>query len=478
MLGPWLPAVHGAPAAPQAPAAASASPARQQLSLQDAIRLGEQRLLSLQSATLTVQESQAALNLSQAAFLPRVDLVGLGTWARIGTNFGFITNVPTVGDLTLNLGANGSAVIQNTFGNLGVALNYGLLDFRRGPLRDAARAGLRGSQALQAEEQRRSRLNVTTAYLNLQLAEALVPVWQSALQFSNALLRDARAIRARGLAARIDTLQAEALVLSDRQGLAEARASQAIAASALARLLDLPRQQEVAAGDPLVPGPRWPLPLAPSIDRALEQRPSLEALEQQRLARQAQVQLARASRLPSVGLLLGAGINGDVISMPVFNGTPAINGKSLPGINSPGSLSGSFSDIGALITVRQPLFDAGSTSASVALAQGQLAQQQVTIQAARQAITQTVEQYWYSHQAAAEQIQAAAGAAKANQEAVRDAQLRYRAGIAPILEVLIAQRDLQAARAAQAAATHRWNLSRAGLEGETGLVVAGGSAAP
>jgi len=313
LLGPWLPAVHGAPAAPQAPAAASASPTRQQLSLQDAIRLGEQRLLSLQSAALTVQESQAALNLSQAAFLPRVDLVGLGTWARIGTNFGFITNVPTVGDLTLDLGANGSAVIQNTFGNLGVAVNYGLLDFRRGPLRDAARAGLRGSQALQAEEQRRSRLNVTTAYLNLQLADALVPVWQSALQFSTELLRDARAIRARGLAARIDTLQAEALVLSDRQGLAEARASQAIAASALARLLDFPRQQELAAGDPLVPGPRWPLPLGPSIDRALEQRPSLEALEQQRLARQAQVQLARASRLPSVGLLLGAGINGDVI---------------------------------------------------------------------------------------------------------------------------------------------------------------------
>jgi len=53
---------------------------------------------------------------------------------------------------------------------------------------------------------------------------------------------------------------------------------------------------------------------------------------------------------------------------------------------------------------------------------------------------------------------------------VRDALLRYRAGIAPITELLLAQRNLQLSRSAQAAAIHRWNLSRAGLELETGLL--------
>jgi len=57
---------------------------------------------------------------------------------------------------------------------------------------------------------------------------------------------------------------------------------------------------------------------------------------------------------------------------------------------------------------------------------------------------------------------------QAGTQAVRDARLRYRAGIAPITEVLIAQRDLQAARSALAVAVHRWNLSRAGLVMETG----------
>jgi outer membrane protein TolC len=51
---------------------------------------------------------------------------------------------------------------------------------------------------------------------------------------------------------------------------------------------------------------------------------------------------------------------------------------------------------------------------------------------------------------------------------VRDALLRYRAGVAPITELLMAQRNLQAARSAEAAAIHRWNISRAGLELETG----------
>jgi hypothetical protein len=58
---------------------------------------------------------------------------------------------------------------------------------------------------------------------------------------------------------------------------------------------------------------------------------------------------------------------------------------------------------------------------------------------------------------------------------VRDAEIRYRAGLAPITEMLVAQRNLQLARSAEATAIYRWNLSRAGLERETGLGDAGPS---
>ena len=62
---------------------------------------------------------------------------------------------------------------------------------------------------------------------------------------------------------------------------------------------------------------------------------------------------------------------------------------------------------------------------------------------------------------------------RAAEQARLDAQLRYRASIAPILEVLITQRDLQAARAGLAVAIQRWNLSRAGLVADTGELAGG-----
>jgi outer membrane protein TolC len=364
-------------------------------------------------------------------------------------------------------------VVRNTFGNLGLTLTYQLVDFRRGPLRDAAKAGLAASQAGELEQQRLSRFAIKAAYLNLQLADALVPVWQRSLAVSTTLQRDVAAIRARGLASRLESFQAEALVQKDRQGLVEAQAQVQIAGSGLARLLDLPEDQQVAASDPLRPGPDWGLDLPSTIRRSLLDRPSLTALEQQRQAQLAQVRVARSALLPSVGVVMGGGINANRIDLPVASGTPTagINGGTnlnLPQQNLNASQSGTFYDWGALLALRQPLFDGGSSRASAALAQRQAEQQQIAIETAQQAIIQSVQTFWYSHQAAAQQITAAEAATTAGERAVRDALLRYRAGIGPILDFLSTQRDLQVAQSSLALAIHRWNLTRAGLEMETG----------
>lgn len=452
-------------AAPQQPLA---------LTLDQAIELGMGRSLALRNSNLLIDESRALQGLARARFLPKLDLVGLGTYGQVGTDIGFISNLPAIGDLNFELGGDGYAVVQNTFVNVGLALTVPLVDFSRGPLQKAARADVAAAEAERTEEQRRTRFAIQTAYFNAQLAEALIPVWESALTVSTRLLSDARAIRREGLAARIDTLQAEALVETDRQGLAEARSQRTIALSALARRLDLAPEQQLIIQDPLRPGPAWPLGLDATLERALEERPALEALEQQRQARLARVQVARAGAMPQLGLLLGGGISGDWLNVPVLNTSPRVNvngtpGPDLPTVNTSGSASGSFYDWGAVLALRQPLFDGGLTREAVALAKRRAQQSEVAIELAEQAITQQVETFYASHQAAGPQMRAAAAAARAGDEAVRDALLRYRAGVAPITELLIAQRNLQAARSAEAAAIHRWNLSRAGLELETGL---------
>ena len=466
-------------AQPEPPsAAARPNPVAEQppltLSLQQAIALGMGRSLALRNSSLVLDESRALQGLARARFMPKLDVVGLGTYGQVGTDVGFISNLPAIGDLNFDLGGDGYAVVQNTFVNVGLALTLPLIDFGRGPLQQAARAGVQAAQAEQSEQQRRTRFAIQSSYFNAQLAEALIPVWESALEVSTRLLSDARAIRREGLAARIDTLQAEALVETDRQGLAEARSQREIALSALARNLNLPAGQAVNVAEPLRPLPAWPLSLNASLAKALAQdRPALEALEQQRRAQQAQVQVARAGALPQVGLLLGGGISGDWLNVPVLNTTPRVGvngnqGPDLPTLSSSGSASGSFYDWGAVISLRQPLFDGGLTRESVALARRRAEQGEVAIELARQTITQQVETFFVNHQSSGPQMRAAAAAAAAGAEAVRDALLRYRAGVAPITELLIAQRNLQAARSAEAAAIHRWNITRVGLELETG----------
>lgn len=444
------------------------------LSRAQALELGLGGSLSLRAQGLTVEENQALVGLARSRFRPKLDLVALGTFAQVKTDVGFISNLPTIGDLNLNLGADSSALINNTFVNLGLILTMPLVDFGRGPLQQAAQADLQAARAAQAEQQRRSRFDILSRYLAAQLSAAQIPVWESSLSVSRRVLSDVNAIRRVGLAPRIDTFQAEALLQNDLQGLAEAQAQHDIALSALARVLNLPAETRVEAGDPLQPDPAWSPSLSDSINQALEQRPALESLIQLQQAQRARVQLARAGRLPSVGLLVGGGVSGNWLDIPNQSATPNISASNganvtLPTFSTSGSASGSFTDWGAAITVRQPLYDGGLTRESIALAQRRAAQTEITVQQAQQAIIQSVETWFATHRAAASQTRAARAAITAGERSVQDALLRYRAGLSPLTELLIAQRNLQVARSAEASAIYRWNLSRAGLELETGL---------
>jgi len=453
--------------------AATPEPTTLLLSREEALSLGLGRSLGLRGSALTVAESSSLLELTRTRFRPKVDLVGFSSFAQVGTNIGFISNLPTIGDLSFDLRGNGSAVINNAFINAGVVLNFPLLDFNRMPLRREAQAGLEAAQADEREEQRRVRFEILSNYLTAQWTAALIPAWELALSASRRLESDATALRRAGLAARIDTLQAHALVQADLQGLAEAQAQHQIALSALARGLNLPAELTITLRDPLQPDPSWDVPLPDSIRMALDQRPALESLQRQRQAQLARLDLARAGQLPSLGLLVGAGLSGDWLDVQGLNGGGRLQagesgGVPLPNLNKGGSASGGFYDWGAALTLRQPLYDGGQTRQSIALAQQRAERADLAIAQAEQLIMQSVETWYSTHQAAGPQANAARAAVAAGEASVRDAEVRYRAGLAPITEILVAQRNLQVARSAEATAMYRWNLSRAGLERETG----------
>ena len=122
-----------------------------------------------------------------------------------------------------------------------------------------------------------------------------------------------------------------------------------------------------------------------------------------------------------------------------------------------------------MLNLRKSLFDGGLSTQSMALARSQAQEQRLLLKQREQTIIQAVETFWHTSRSAGEAMKASLDAEIASEEAVRDAQLRYRAGIAPITELLLVKRDLHAARSAKALAIQKWNFSRAGLELETGL---------
>jgi len=443
------------------------------LSLEQVLARGMPASAELEVSRRAIARDEALVNLAAAARLPQLSAVGLASYTQVGTSVGLITNLPTLGDISLGLQQNGYAVLQNSFANAGLLFELNLLPLRQNAQLAASRAVLDGSRAQRSERQRQTRFELVSAYRQLQLHQALVPVWQEALRASSALERDTEAIERRGLAARIDVLRARALRAQDGQGLAQAEGDLNSSRQQLATLLSLPLEQPPLAADPIRPQPAWTLPLAETLERSLEQRPLLEALQAQQRAQSQQARAARLALLPSLSLVLGGGLSGNNLAVPVLNQGGSLNAGPanlpLPQLRQSAEASGSFYNWGAALLVRQPLYDGDRAGSAARVAERQRDLLEADEDLARRRIREEVSRAWSALAASAAAVTAGQEAVQAGERALRDAQLRYRAMVEPLTEVLLVQRDLQVARASLLTALTRQALDRAVLERETGL---------
>lgn len=454
-------------------ALASTPPRVTPLSLAEVLERGLPASVDLERSRRERERSEAAVRLSCGQLWPRLDLVGSASGTQVGTSIGVITNLPTIGDLSFGLGQNGYAVIQSLFAGGGVVFNANLLPISEGWQVAAARSSSQAADRQLSENERQVRYELESTYRELQLRQALVPVWETALQASTALERDVRAIFAKGLAARIEVQRASALRAGDSQGLVTARAQREATRARLAELLGLPLGEAPEAADPIRDLQRpWPLDLETTLERALADRPLLEALKLQEQASRQRAKAARATLLPSLSLLAGAGINTNTIDVPVLETAGRVRAGpanvNLPSIDTPGNIQGNFYDWGGLLQLRQPLFDGGRARDGAALAEREAAVLAADGDLARRRIRTTVRETWQQLQASPARIAAARETVAAGERALRDAQLRYRAQVEPLTEVLLVQRDLQASQAALLTAQTDQSLGRALLVRETG----------
>ncbi len=423
----------------------------------------------LEKLRAAVDQADADVRVVGSSYLPKVDLLGIAGYTAVGGTLAVVGGLNLFSTYLSNTGSGGFDA-QNLLGNVGLALRYDLVDFGRASRQSAVELLRDSNRAALAEQERQVRFAATAAYRQLQLSEALIPVWEDALAASTRLRENVSRMLARGLVARLDLLRTEAMQANDRQGLVRAQVGRDAAQARLVNLLALTPTDRLRAADPIRAAGPWPYPLERTLALALEERPLLQTLERLQQSQDRQAEAAIATLYPSVQVLAGGGITGGLITGTAgqsgTTGTPL--GAVTLGSSAGGQASGSFYDAGALLLVRQPLYDGGMAASLADGARARSRGLSADLTQARRQITQDVTDNWHQLQAQQASVSAAEAALKANERAYRDAQLRYRANVSDYLELMLARRDLTAAQAGLYEAITTTNLALDNLQRETG----------
>ena len=377
------------------------------ITLAQALELAKRNNRDLQVAILQLERSRSALRLSQAALFPTVNANGSLT----NSGDGLLENDSDNTDL--------ADTSTNTFSG-SVELDY-----------DIYTSGNRQAGIRVAEEQVRVgefnvetqsltiALNVATQYYNLQQADEQVRINRSAVENSQASLRDAQAREAAGVGTRFDVLQAQVNLADAQQQLTNAISNQQIARRQFGTLLSLPQSVDVSAADPVQLAGVWQPTLEQTIIQAFQNRPELQQQLAQRNISEQQRRQALSQLGPQVSL------TGRYNLQDVYNDRiSATDGYSL--------------GVQASLTV----FDGGAARASadqsranIAIAETQFAQQ-------RDLIRFDVEQYYSQLQSNLNNVQTSSVALNQAREALTLARLRFQAGVGTQTDVISAENDL------------------------------------
>lgn len=379
----------------------------QPITLEQALELAKRNSNELQVAILQLESSKAALKEAQAALLPTVSVNGN------------VSNSRSVNS-TLSAKQRGIDAESNTAFDSQAQLRY-----------DLYTSGRRNAAIKEAEEQVRFqeldierqseeiRLNIATDYYSLQRADENVRISRSAVENSQASLRDALALERAGVGTRFDVLRSQVNLANAQQELTNALSQQVIARRRLAVQLNLPQSANISAADPVQLAGLWERSLEDSIVLAYQNRPEL----QQQLARRNISEAQRKQALASLGPQISLVASYDLLD--VFNDDV--------------NVSDGYS-VGVRATLN--LYDGGAARARAAQAKTDIAIQETRFAQQRNEIRFQVEQAYSTQLANLENVQTANAALEQAKESLRLARLRFQAGVGTQTDVINAENEL------------------------------------
>jgi OMF family outer membrane factor len=345
---------------------------------------------------------------------------------------------------------------------LGASLTaqWALINPRRVPTIAAARDEFEKAKFLYVITLRELRLQVATAYFDLQLADDQVRIGQESVRASIVSLRDAKARFQAGVATKLEVLEAETQLSRDQQLLTNSLAAQAIARRTLAALLDLPQNVTPTAKDPARVYGVWQPSLQESIIAAYTFREELD---------QALLDISIANSRANAAL-------GDV--QPVLNVFAGFTGNVFNGNESvitaePGADRTEY-DTAIGLKLDWRIFDGGAAVAESRQNKQRAQENTFRFAQRRDGIRQEVETSFYELEKNNRNIVTTSREVISARESLRLARLRFQAGVTTQREVVDNQRDLTQAEVRYSNAITDYNKRLAELRRRTGLDQVGG----
>lgn len=390
----------------------------------------------LRTAVLRIDEARAQYRIARADLLPALDLRASARFGNAQGGGGRAAPVPGVDPIT------GVDPIVDPGGGVGGAgggggggryrlelavTNYEL-DFwgRVRSLSAAARARYLNTVEAQRAFQIGLIGDVAEAYLTERELTARIDVATATRATRAHGLALAERLAAGGEASRVEIAQERALLAQAESELAALQRSRAQALNQLQFLVGRPLDALPPPAPLLAQAIVTDLPAGLPSD-LLSNRPDILAAEQLLIAANADIGVARAAFFPRIALTATAGLASN----------------QLGDLFDPGSFAWSF-----VPNLLQPLFNAGRNRASLALSEVRKEIAVVAYERAVQTAFREVADALAARALLAEETRARAVERAAQAERVRLADLRFRAGEAPAVETLDAQRALFAAEQA------------------------------
>lgn len=381
--------------------------------LEELVESALKRNADIRLAVARIEEADANLREAGAAFLPEIDLGGAATRSRVSSQTA-TPLPPSIAPVRNNVRLSALTAFELDFwGRLRRAMEAArALALASHYAKDVVSVSLAGL--------------TTQAYFSLRSLDAQIAVTRDNLANRDEYLDIIRKRAGGGIASELDLSQAEAARADSAVLLKDFLRQRALVEHQLGALtgrLDTTLAQ--SAGLLALPIP--PTPPAGLPSALLERRPDVRQAEQQLVAANAQIGVARAAMLPSISL------------------TSTYGGES----RALSTLLESGSRIWSLgFGLALPVFDwgrlAARADAAEARARQSLASYQKAIESAFREVADSLTNL--EQTAAAEQDLQARSAAADN--ALRLARMRNEAGYSPYLEMLDAQRTANEARLA------------------------------